>query len=68
MTHRHNAYQASNEVVSNLAQNQHLAVNQLHHSMTVRPATFSMRFHRYQMDVIQMPKELKTMNKKFFWS
>ena len=66
MTTRHDAYQAANEVLSNPVQNQHLEVNQLHHSINVRPARFfrivPQTEFSYKMDVIQMPKELKALN------
>ena len=55
------------KVLSNPAQNQHLEVNQLQHSINVRPARFfkiiPQTEYSYQMDVKQMPKELKTLNK-----
>ena len=70
MTNRHDAYRAANEVLSNPAQNQHLEVNQLHHSINVRPARFfrivPQTEYSYQMDVIQMPKEFKALNKNCY--
>ena len=70
MTNRHAAYRAANEVLSNPAQNQHLEVNQLHHSINVRPARFfrivPQTEYSYQMDLIQMPKELKAINKNCY--
>ncbi len=66
MTTRHDAYRAANAVLNNPAQNQHLEVNQLHHSINVRPARFfrivPQTEYSYQMDVIQMPKELRALN------
>ena len=70
MTNRHDAYRAANEVLSNPARNQHFEVNQLHHSINVRPARFfrivPQTEFSYQMDVIQMPKELKALNKNCY--
>ena len=70
MTNRHDAYQAANEVLSNPAHNQHFEVNQLHHSINVRPARFfrivPQTEFSYQMDVIQMPNELKALNKNCY--
>lgn len=70
MTNRHDAYRAANEVLSNPAQNQHLEVTQLHHSINVRPARFfrivPQTEYSYQMDVIQMPRELKALNKNCY--
>ena len=70
MTNRHDAYRAANEVLSNPAHNQHFEMNQLHHSINVRPARFfrivPQTEYSYQMDVIQMPKEFEALNKNCY--